>query len=188
MKNLLDLTWKVAVTRGVLGIIFGLILIVWPTTALVFVLMWGIFVLIDGLGWFTTAFAKGQNARSRAMAALLGVLAVLAGLFAIFRPGIAVETLVIFLGIWLFVRGIGSALVGIVSARGNTRLLVLLGAVLDVLLGVLFFSNPLGAATVIVLVIGITMLAWGVVLTVLGLTLRKGAKDLPDENTITIPG
>lgn len=40
----------------------------------------------------------------------------------------------------------------------------------------------------IVLVIGITMLAWGVVLTVLGLTLRKGAKDLPDENTITIPG
>lgn len=187
MKNLLDLTWKVAVTRGVLGVIFGLILLIWPTTALVFVLLWGIFVLLDGIGWITSAFARGQSGSRRAMSALLGVLALVVAFFAIFRPGVAAATLVIFLGIWLIVRGIGSALVGIVAAKGRTRWLVLLGAALDILLGVLFFLNPLGTATVIVVIIGIAMIAWGGVFVVLGLVLRKGARELP-EGPITIEG
>lgn len=180
MKNLLDLTWKVAVTRGVLGIIFGLILAIWPTTAFIFLLLWGIFLLIDAVGWFTTAFAKGQSAGGRAMSVLLGVLAVLVAFFAILRPGVTAATLVIFLGIWLVVRGIGGALVGVISARGSTRWLVLLGAALDILLGILFFTNPLGSAAVIVLLIGITMIVWGVVFVVLGLVLRSTSKAVSD--------
>lgn len=174
MKSLLDLTWKVAVTRGVIGIIFGLILAIWPTSAVVFLIMWGIFLLLDAAGWFTTAFSKGQSSSNRAMGGLLGVLAVIAAFFAIFRPGIAIATLVIFVGIWLIVRGIGSAIMGITRASGTERWLILLGAALDILLGVLFFMNPLGSAMVIVLLIGIAMIVWGVVFVVLGLMLRKG--------------
>ena len=57
---------------------------------------------------------------------------------------------------------------------------VLLGAALDILLGVLFFLNPLGSALVIVLFIGITVIVWGVVSVALGLMLRKRAKRVAD--------
>ncbi|WP_158600459.1 HdeD family acid-resistance protein [Tessaracoccus antarcticus] len=178
MNNLLDLTWKIAVTRGVLGIIFGLILAVWPTTALVFVLLWGIFVLLDGLGWFVTGFSKGQSPGNRLTAIALGVLAVAAAIFAISRPGMTAAALIIVVGIWLIIRGVVGAAIGITGATGAPRGLVLLGAVLDILLGVLFFLNPYGSATVIVVLIAITMLIWGVVFLTLGFLLRKGAKAL----------
>lgn len=176
MTNLLDLTWKVAVTRGVLGIILGLLLVISPLSAVVFLVMWGVFLLFDAIGWFTTAFARGQAGSHRAMSVLLGILALVVAFFAIFRPGVTAASLVIFLGIWLIVRGIGSALVGITSATGSTRWLVLLGAVLDIVLGVLFFLNPLGSALLIVLFIGVTLIVWGIVTIALGIMLRQRAK------------
>lgn len=178
MKSLVDLTWKVAVARGVLGILFGLLLAIWPWSALVFLIMWGVWLIFDAVGWFATAFAKGQGGSNRAMAALLGVLALLVAFFAIFSPGATAASLVAFLGIWLIIRGIGGALVGITGARGAPRGLVILGSVLDVVLGLLFFQDPLGSATVLVLLIGITMIIWGVVFIAVGLMLRKGFQDL----------
>ncbi len=180
MNNLLNLTWKVAVARGVLGIVFGLLLVISPLSAVVFLIMWGVWLLFDAIGWFTTAFAKGQPASNRAMSILLGVLALLVAFFAIFRPGITAATLVLFVGIWLIVRGVGGALVGITQAKGGSRWLILLGAALDILLGVLFFLNPLGSAVVIVLFIGITLIVWGIVFVALGLMLRKRAKRVAD--------
>ena len=176
MKSLLDVTWKVAVARGVLGLILGLILVIWPMTALVFVLLWGIFILLDGVGWFATAFAKGQDASTRVLAIALGVLAAAAGIVAIFRPLAAVGALVIFLGIWLVVRGLIGAVVGLSGVEGRSRALVILGAVLDVLLGILFLINPFGSVTILVLLIGITTILWGVVFIAIGLMLRKGVQ------------
>lgn len=176
MKNLVDLTWKVAVTRGVLGIVFGVLLAVWPWSALVFLVMWGVFLLFDAVGWFTTAFARGQSGTNRVMAVVLGILAVLAAFFAILQPGAVAATLVIFLGAWLIIRGVLGAVVGISGEGRAPRALVIVGALLDILLGVLFFLNPLGSASVIVVFIGITMILWGIVFVVIGVTLRRAVK------------
>ena len=176
MKNLVDLTWKVAVTRGVLGIVFGLLLAIWPWSALIFLIMWGIWLLFDAVGWFTTAFAKGQSGGNRVMAVVLGVLAVLVALFAILQPGAVAAGLVIFLGVWLIVRGVVGAIVGISGAGRGPRALVIVGAVLDILLGVLFFLDPLGSASVIVVFIAIIMIIWGAVFIAIGLMLRKAAR------------
>ena len=178
MKSLVDLTWKVAVARGAVGILFGLLLAIWPWSALVFLVMWGIWLIVDAAGWFTTAFARGQSGSNRAMAVLLGVLALVVAFFAIFTPGATAASLVAFLGIWLIIRGFGGALVGITGAKGSPRALVILGAVLDIVLGLLFFQDPLGSATVIVLLLGITMIIWGVVFIAIGLLLRRSAKNL----------
>lgn len=179
MKNVVDLTWKIAVTRGVLGIAFGLLLTIWPWSALVFLILWGIWLLFDAIGWFTTAIAKGQSGANRVVAVVLGVLAVLVALFAIVQPGAVAAALVIFLGVWLIIRGVFGAIVGISGAGRGPRALVFLGAMLDILLGVLFFLDPLGSASAIVLFIGIIMIIWGVVFIAIGFMLRKAAKAVP---------
>ncbi len=177
MRNLLEVAWKIAVARGALGVILGLILLIWPTTtAVAFVLLWGIFVLVDGVGWFITAFTKGQDGNTRVLAIALGILAVAVAVLAIFRPLATVGALVIVLGIWLIIRGLIGAVVGLSGVRGKSRALIILGAVLDVLLGILFLINPFGAAAILIIVIGVTLIVWGVVFVVVGFMLRKTAK------------
>lgn len=178
MKNLLDLTWKVAVTRGVLGAVFGLLLVIRPWSALVFLILWGIWLLFDAVGWFTTAFAKGQSLGNRVLAGALGVLAVIVALFAILQPIAFAAALVIFLGAWLIIRGVIGAIVGISGAGRGPRALMIVGAVLDIVLGVLFFLYPVGSASIIVLFIGIVMIVWGVVFIAIGIMLRKAAKSV----------
>lgn len=151
---------------------FGLLLAIWPWSALIFLIMWGIWLLFDAVGWFTTAFAKGQSGGNRVMAVVLGVLAVLVALFAILQPGAVAAGLVIFLGVWLVIRGVVGAIVGISGAGRGPRALVIVGAVLDILLGVLFFLDPLGSASVIAII----MIVWGAVFIAIGLMLRKAAR------------
>lgn len=178
MGEITQLAWKVSAARGVLGVIFGLVLVIWPTTALLLVLLWGIFVLVDGIGWLATGFGKEQSGATRAASIALGVAALVAAVFAIFRPGVTVAALFILLGIWLFVRGVASAALGLFAARGRTRVWVVLGGLLDVAIGVLFFLNPAGSASFIVVLIGIGVILWGVVFLLLAYFLRKFPEDV----------
>ena len=71
--------------RGVLGIAFGVVVMVWPTTSgLAFVMLWGFWVLVDSLGSF------GQTLRSdttgRTWLGLLGLLGLVTAFLAIVTP------------------------------------------------------------------------------------------------------
>ncbi|MGD8214735.1 HdeD family acid-resistance protein [Aestuariimicrobium sp. Y1814] len=188
MNEIAQAGWKLSIIRGVIGIVFGLILIIWPTSALVFVLLWGIFVVLDGLGWFASAFSPGLSGLGRGVLVVLGLLAVVAGALAIFRPGLTVAVLVTLVGIWLVVRGLAGAALALVLARGGTRWWLLLGALLDIVLGVVFFLNPTTAAKAIVVVLGITVVLWGIVLVLLGLALRRHPEDLVPDGNLVIKG
>ena len=43
--------WKMLVVRGVIGMVFGILAIVWPLeTATALALLWGFWALFDGIG------------------------------------------------------------------------------------------------------------------------------------------
>lgn len=188
MNDIAQLGWKLSVARGIVGIIFGLVLIIWPTSALVFVVLWGIFVIVDGLGWFTSALSRRLSGLGRAAAAVLGLLAVVAGVLAVFRPGVTVAVLFTLIGIWLVIRGLAGAALAFIVARGSTRWWLLLGAVLDVVIGVLFFLDPKGAASFMVILVGIALVVWGIVLLLVGLALRKRPEEVVADGMVIIKG
>ncbi len=177
--DLLSATWKMLLVRGLIGIVFGIVLIAWPdTTIVVLVVLWGIWAVVDGIVLAAQIFSSPGGTGQKALVAGLALVAILAGLIAIARPGLAASVVTWFIGIWLLVRGLFE-LVGAFTSRSTApRWLLVLGALLDLLLGALFVANPGNSAVAIAVLLGIIALAWGIVFVVLALLVRRRAAEV----------
>ena len=111
----------------------------------------------------------------------MALIALVVAMVAIFRPGLAASAVTWFLGIWLLVRGLFELVGAFSSTVTAPRWLLVLGALLDLVLGWLFVANPGNSAKAVAVVIGILAIAWGVVFVVLALAARSATKDLPDD-------
>lgn len=178
-RDWLTLGWKMLLVRGVLGIIFGILAIVWPiSTAIALALLWGFWALVDGIGSIAQAF-QPESRGSRLWLILLGVIALLAAFFAITSPGMAAKTLTWILGIWLMVRGVFELAGAFRSQQVMPRWLLVLSGLLSILLGILFAANPGAGAVSIAVLLGVTALIWGVVLIGVALSVRRALSAPP---------
>jgi uncharacterized membrane protein HdeD (DUF308 family) len=94
--------------------------------------------------------------------ALVGVLSIAAGIIILIKPGDSLATLAVIAGIFLLVDGIlelTASLIGATPSRGS---LALLGA-LTAIVGVLLIRHPIQGIAAIALLIGIWLIAVGVV-------------------------
>jgi uncharacterized membrane protein HdeD (DUF308 family) len=158
----LKIAWQLLLIRGVAGIIFGIVAMIWPIhTAIALAILWGVWALFDGVGWLIQAFGPMRTS-GRVWSIIMGIIALLAAFFAIFSPAMAAVTLTWILGIWLIVRG-GFEFFAAFGAEGWTRWLVLLGGVVSVVLGVLFVANPGRSAVAVTFTLGLFALIWGIV-------------------------
>jgi uncharacterized membrane protein HdeD (DUF308 family) len=102
----LSLAWKVLVARGVVGLVFGVTAVAWPgETAVAFVVLWGIWALVDGIGSIVEGF-NSDPPGPRWIHLLMGAASLVVAFFAIFSPSMTATTLTWILGIWLIVRGL----------------------------------------------------------------------------------
>jgi uncharacterized membrane protein HdeD (DUF308 family) len=190
-KDLLTAAWKLLLVRGVFGIVLGIVLVAWPQATIVVVMVLvGIWALIDGIGLATQVFAQGASVGQRVFFGVMALIALVVALVAIFRPGTAASVVTWFLGIWLLVRGLFELVGAFSSTIAAPRWLLVLGALLDLVLGWLFVTNPGTAAVAVAWVIGLFAIAWGVVFVVLALAARSATKDLPGDSSLppVIPG
>ena len=181
MSDFITWSWKVLVVQGVVAVVLGVVALVWPQITLIaLVVLWGVWALVDGIAMGAAAFRPGPAGR-RILFGIMAVLGVLAAFFAFFRPGLTAVALTWILGIWLIVRGAFEFFGAFSSTRTAPRWLLILGAVLDLALGILFVANPGTSVVAIIWVIGILAIIWGIVFVVLGLTVRKRAGELEAE-------
>lgn len=181
----LRLSWKILLVRGVIGIVFGIVAMVWPlSTTVALVVLWGIWALVDGIGTLVVAGAA-PTTRAKVLYGVLGLVSVAAAGLAFFRPTETVTVLTWFLGIWLLVRGAFEVLAIVLGRREGMVALGLVGAALSIAIGILFAANPGAAALSIAWLLGLLALLWGVVFVVAALVARKVANRL-DEDGITV--
>jgi uncharacterized membrane protein HdeD (DUF308 family) len=168
-----DVGWKVLMARGVVGVVFGILAMVWPvSTVTALVVLWGIWALVEGIGWLMQA-SRPESAGNRLGSVVLGVVGLVAAFFAIFSPQVTAETLTWILGIWLIIRGLFEVVGAFSNSLLAPRWLILLSAALSILLGVFFVANPGRAAVGIAVLLGIIALAWGLVFIAAGLLTRR---------------
>lgn len=183
-KDLLTAAWKLLLLRGVIGIVLGIVIMVWPqATIAVLMVLVGLWALVDGIGLAAQVFAKGASAGQRVFFGVMALVALVVALVAIFRPGVAASVVTWFLGIWLLVRGLFELVGAFSSTVAAPRWLLVLGALLDLVLGWLFVANPGTAAVAVAWLIGLVAVAWGVVFVVLAIAARSATKNLPDGPT-----
>ena len=146
-KDLLTAAWKLLLLRGVIGIVLGIVLMVWPqATIVVLMVLVGIWALVDGVGLAAQVFAKGASTGQRVFFGVMALIALVVALVAIFRPGVAASAVTWVIGIWLLVRGLFELVGAFSSTITAPRWLLVLGALLDLVLGWLFVTNPGTAA------------------------------------------
>jgi uncharacterized membrane protein HdeD (DUF308 family) len=162
------------IVAGVLGAIAGILALVYPdVTLLALALIAGINLMVLGILALIDAFGGERDTTGRVLAAILGVLGLIAGLVVIRRPGESLLAVLVILGIWLVVSGI----VDVVRAFANVegRALRLLGALVDVILGALILALPKLSLATLAILVGISFLVRGVFMVVRGIGLRRAA-------------
>jgi uncharacterized membrane protein HdeD (DUF308 family) len=176
LQDTFTLRWSALLVRGLIGVGFGVVAMVWPEeTMTVLVVLWGCWALLDGVMLVASAFVV-EGTAPKLLAAAIGVVALLAAFFALLRPGLAAATLTWFIGIWLVVRAIFEIISAFSATEASSRWVLVLGGVLDGLIGILFIANPGTGALAIAFVVGLLALFWGCAFVVLAFVVRRAEK------------
>jgi uncharacterized membrane protein HdeD (DUF308 family) len=96
------------------------------------------------------------------LALLIGLVSIAAGVIVIAKPSNSLKTLAVIFGIFILVDGI-VGLVGAIIGRTTNRGLLTVLSVVSVIVGVLLVRHPLGGVRAVALLVGIWLIAAGVV-------------------------
>lgn len=96
------------------------------------------------------------------MLVLVGILSVVAGVIILFKPSESLATLAVIAGIFLLVDGILEMASSFMRGTINRGLVALVG-VLSAIVGVLLIRHPVGGVAAVALLIGIWLIAVGVI-------------------------
>jgi len=109
--------------RGILAVIIGIIALAWPgPTALVLVLIVGVWAITAGLVEFSAAFASGEPAGTRATLILGGLITIAFGVVLCARPGVGAITLALLFGLFNLTAGTWTLVQGIALRRTGKTL------------------------------------------------------------------
>ena len=108
---------------GLVDLAAGVIALAWPgPTALVLVLIVGVWAITAGLVEFSAAFASGEPAGTRAVLILGGLVTIAFGVVLCARPGIGAITLALLFGLFNLIAGIWMLAQGVELRRTEKTL------------------------------------------------------------------
>ncbi|KAA0961019.1 hypothetical protein FQ142_09145 [Microbacterium sp. ANT_H45B] len=171
----------VLAVSGVIALLAGIVLLVWPVKSAVIVTgIFASYLVVAGLVYIGLAvFSRIEGGWARIGHIVLGLIYIVAGVIAFANLGVAAATLalvvVIFIGIsWIVDGVVALSLLG----QDGSRVWTLLYALLSIVAGIVVLFSPLYAAAVLWLVLGVSLVALGLVQIVRAITLGKDAKNV----------
>lgn len=106
-SNILSRFWWTMLCRGILWILFGLVVIAMPGISLMaLILMFGLLFLVDGLANLFAAFGGRDESENWWVLLFAGLAGIAVGLLTFFYPGATALTLLYFVAFWAIVVGI----------------------------------------------------------------------------------
>lgn len=161
--------WWVVALRGVLALLFGVALLVWPGPGLAaLVILFGAYAFVDGVFSVVAAFrAAGENRRWWPLA-LEGVTGIAAGGVAFLWPGITAIVLLYIIAAWAVVTGIFEVVQAIrLREEIENEWWLALSGVLSVLFGLFLMFFPGPGALAVVWIVGAYAVLFGIMLLAL---------------------
>ena len=166
--------WGWVVTRGVIGVLFGLVAFSRPgSLAFSMVLLFGCYAFAAGIATVIAAARSGRAGESWGALLLDGVLSIGVGAIALLWPASTALAFVWIIGAWAIVTGaleIASA-IKLRRVIEHEWLLAIAGA-LSIAFGGLMFYRPLAGGVAVVWWLGAYALLFGVMMIGVGFRLR----------------
>jgi len=167
--------WWEILLRGIIALIFGVLVLAWPAIALfIFAIAFGAFVFVDGIFTLVAAVNYKAGAGRRTWPFISGIAGIIVGLITLFWPAITEVALILLVTAWALVTGV-MELVFAFKANQNAaiRWMFAISGILSLVLGILLLARPIIGALVIVWIIGAYAVLAGILLIILGFRLRS---------------
>jgi uncharacterized membrane protein HdeD (DUF308 family) len=168
--------WQPMVLSGAIALVFGAIVLIWPASAIeAFVVLFGIFVLIDGAAGVSAALRARSLAMPWVGMLAMGVIGIVAGVVALAWPGATLLLVIYVAAVWAIVKGVFALATAAQQRRqwpGDRS--ARYGGWAWLVFGALMFLWPIVGVVALAWLIGIVAVLFGVVLLALGLHVRQG--------------
>ena len=173
MSALLARNWWAVLLRGLIAGALGILILWMPVFSLAtLALVFGAYVLADGVLGITAAMRAARRHERWGWLVLEGLLDLAAGVAALVWPQLTIIVFVALLAAWAIVSGGTMALAALRLQERHGRVLMGLIGALSVVWGALLALSPVSGALVLTLWIGAYALGFGFMLIVLSLKLR----------------
>ncbi|MBS9374784.1 HdeD family acid-resistance protein [Rhodococcus sp. B50] len=176
-RSLLKQIWWVVLLRGILAVLFGVVALVWPgITVWALVVVFAAYAIIDGIVLVVQSVRDKPEGWGWWLA--MGVVSVLAGLVALFWPGITALALLYVIAFYAILFGITGIVGGIRFRKVPESGWVwsVLAGVVAVLFGIVLLIFPGEGILSLIVLLGIYAILFGVLLIILAFQARSAAK------------
>jgi len=167
--------WWVPVLRGIAAIVFGVIALVYPgLTVAVLVLLFGAWVLVDGVFRIVGAIGHRASDPDWGWQLVIGILGIIIGFLTFHAPAITALVLVIYIAAWALMIGATEIAVAFKLRREikGEWFLILMG-LLSIVFAIMLLWNPLPGALALVWLIASYAIVFGFLGIILGFRLRS---------------
>jgi uncharacterized membrane protein HdeD (DUF308 family) len=169
--------WWLLLAGGLVTLLVGVLLLIWPSRTLATVaVIVGIYLLLAGVLEIGLAFSEQPDSRTSAL--LRGSLAVIAGLIVIRNPGASTQVVALAVGIVLVVSAVMK--LAVLGAAVDGRGWLLLEALIDLAIGVIMVAWPKFGASSLAVVLGISLMARGLLEALGAFALRAVSNSRSD--------
>jgi uncharacterized membrane protein HdeD (DUF308 family) len=173
--SILSRYWWMILLRGLIWILFGIVIFVQPAISLVtLTLMFGVFALGDGIASVVSAIGGRREHENWWVLLLAGLTGIGAGLLTFWAPGITALALLFYIAIWAIATGL-LELVAAIRLRKEIEgeFWLALAGLISIAFGVLIVARPGVGVLSVLWMIGGFAIAFGLILIGLAFRVRR---------------
>jgi uncharacterized membrane protein HdeD (DUF308 family) len=179
ISSVVSRLWKSTLALGVLTLIVGAAVLVWPGQSTVAAAaLFGGYLLASGIAQVIAAFTVYTPAASRVLMFISGVLSIVLGVFAFrdFDDGAAVWLMATWIGVGFLFQGVSETVLAISLRELPERGWYIFVGVLTVIAGVVTLAWPISSIVVLAIIAGVWLVVIGTTQIVWALNARSTAK------------
>ncbi|MEC3956488.1 HdeD family acid-resistance protein [Nocardia sp. CDC153] len=172
--------WQSILVTGLLSVVLGILVLVWPGPTLVVAgVLFGIYLLVSGLFQLIAAFGLHISTWMRVLSFITAILSFILGFFCFRNEFQAIGLLALWIGItWIF-RGTATLVAAMSDVALPGRGWQVLFGVLLIVGGGLLIVEPFRSITALVLVVGCWLIAIGIFEVITAFQVKSRAKNVP---------
>ncbi|MEU7765835.1 HdeD family acid-resistance protein [Nocardia sp. NPDC049190] len=179
LQSLGRTAWQSVLLTGILAVILGILILVWPGLTLAAAgIIFGVYLVVFGFLQLIAAFGAPAAIGFRVLAFISGVLSIVIGVFC-FRDELAsILLLGLWIGIgWLF-RGVALLMAALSESGLPGRWWQAFLGVLTAIAGVVLIVWPVRSVATLAVVAGVWLIVLGVIEIIVALGVRKDVKTI----------
>ena len=171
--------WKSVLALGVLTLIVGAAVLVWPGRSIVTAgILFVVYLLASGIAQVIAAFTVNSPAASRVLLFISGALSIALGVFALrdYDDGAAVWLLALWIGVGFMFQGVSETVLAISFKELPERGWYIFVGVLTMIAGVVMLAWPISSIVVLSIIAGLWLVVIGTTEMVWALNVRSETK------------